>query len=115
MMRQRKKTAKKLCWLIRFLLKCSHVSGEGSAAFCKMQSDSEIAAGGMTLANLDSAIETYFLEELNCALDFDVTDAIDKLAAMQLVEQNGDVFVARTLKDAVKILDDYWDNIYQPV
>ncbi|MCZ8531313.1 TMEM143 family protein [Alteromonas sp. PRIM-21] len=98
-----------------FLLKCSRVSGEGSAAFCKMQSDSEIAAGGMTLANLDSAIETYFLEELNCALDFDVTDAIEKLVAMQLVEQNGDVFVARTLKDAVKILDDYWDNIYQPV
>lgn len=98
-----------------FLLKCSRVSGEGSAAFCKMQSDSEIAAGGMTLANLDSAIETYFLEELNCALDFDVTDAIEKLVAMQLVEQDGDVFVARTLKDAVKILDDYWDNIYQPV
>lgn len=98
-----------------FLLKCSRVSGEGSAAIWKMQSDSEIAAGGMTLANLDSAIETYFLEELNCALDFDVTDAIEKLVAMQLVEQNGDVFVARTLKDAVKILDDYWDNIYQPV
>ncbi|CAB9492860.1 TMEM143 family protein [Alteromonas macleodii] len=98
-----------------FLLKCSRVSSEGSAAFCKMQSDSEIAAGGMTLANLDSAIETYFLEELNCALDFDVTDAIEKLVSMQLVEQNGDVFVARTLKDAVKILDDFWDNIYQPV
>ncbi len=34
---------------------------------------------------------------------------------MELVEQDGDVFVARPLNDAVKILDDYWDNIYQPV
>jgi len=34
---------------------------------------------------------------------------------MELVEQYGDIFVARALNDAVKILDDYWDNIYQPV
>ena len=98
-----------------FLFKCGNVSDEGSAAFLKMQSGSEIAAGGMTLSTLDSAIETYFLEELNCALDFDVTDAITKLVDMELVEQNGDIFVARALNDAVKILDDYWDNIYQPV
>ena len=69
----------------------------------------------MTLATLDSVIESYFLENLDCALDFDVTDAITKLVDMKLVEQDGDVFVARTLNDAVKILDDYWDNIYQPV
>ena len=98
-----------------FLLRCSNVFDEGSASFCKMRTGSEIAAGGMTLATLDSAIETYFLEEHNCALDFDVTDAIDKLVAMELVEKSGDVFVARALNDAVKILDDYWDNIYQPV
>ncbi|CAA0334482.1 conserved hypothetical protein [Alteromonas infernus] len=98
-----------------FLLRCSNVFDEGSASFCKMRTGSEIAAGGMTLATLDSAIETYFLEEHNCALDFDVTDAIDKLVAMDLVEQNGDIFAARALNDAVKILDDYWDNIYQPV
>ena len=98
-----------------FLLKCREVSVEGGAAFCAVRAEREIAAGGMTLATLDSAIETYFLEEHNCALDFDVTDAIDKLVAMDLVEQNGDIFAARALNDAVKILDDYWDNIYQPV
>lgn len=98
-----------------FLPKCREVSVEGGAAFCAVRAEREIAAGGMTLATLDSAIETYFLEEHNCALDFDVTDAIDKLLAMELVEQNGDIFAARALNDAVKILDDYWDNIYQPV
>lgn len=97
-----------------FLLKCGNVSDEGSAAFCKMQSGSEIAAGGMTLATLDSVIEMYFFEEFNCALDFDVTDAINKLVKMELVEQSGEVFVARPLNAAVKILDDYWDDIYQP-
>ena len=69
----------------------------------------------MTLATLDSVIESYFLEELDCALDFDVADAINKLVDMELVEQDGDVFVARPLNDAVNTLDDYWDNIYQPV
>lgn len=98
-----------------FLLKCSEVSVEGGAAFCEVRTEREIAAGGMVLTTLDSAIETYFLEELNCALDFDVSDAIDKLLTMELVERNGDVYVARTLHAAVKILDDYWDNIYQPV
>jgi hypothetical protein len=60
-------------------------------------------------------IESYFSEELDCALDFDVTDAINKLVDMELVEQDGDVFVARPLNGAVNTLDDYWDNIYQPV
>ncbi|CAI2388945.1 MULTISPECIES: TMEM143 family protein [Alteromonas] len=98
-----------------FLLKCSEVSVEGGAAFCAVRAEREIAAGGMTLATLDSVIESYFSEELDCALDFDVTDAISKLVDMELVEQYGDIFVARALNDAVKILDDYWDNIYQPV
>ena len=98
-----------------FLLRCSKVSAEGDAALCSAQAEHEVVAGGMTLATLDSVIEAYFLEELDCALDFDVTDAIDKLVDMDLVERSGDVFIARGLNDAVKILDDYWDNIYQPV
>ena len=98
-----------------FLLRCSKVSAEGDAALCSAQAEHEVVAGGMTLATLDSVIEAYFLEELDCALDFDVTDAIDKLVDMDLVERSGDVFIARGLSDAVKTLDDYWDNIYQPV
>ncbi len=98
-----------------FLLKCSNTFSENAASFGAARSKNEITAGGMTLATLDSVIESYFLENLDCALDFDVTDAITKLVDMKLVEQDGDVFVARTLNDAVKILDDYWDNIYQPV
>ena len=98
-----------------FLLKCSEAFSENSAAFGTSRSEKEIAAGGMTLATLDSVIESYFSEELDCALDFDVTDAINKLVDMELVEQDGDVFVAQPLNDAVKTLDDYWDNIYQPV
>jgi hypothetical protein len=98
-----------------FLLKCSEAFPENSTAFGASRSENEIAAGGMTLATLDSVIESYFSEELDCALDFDVTDAINKLVDMELVEQDGDVFVARALNDAVKTLDDYWDNIYQPV
>jgi len=76
-----------------FLLKCSEVSVEGGAAFYAVRAEREIAAGGMSLGTLDSVIESYFSEELDCALDFDVADAINKLVDMELVEQDGDVFV----------------------
>ena len=88
---------------------------EGGAAFSARGAFRARLPRAATLATLDSVIESYFSEELDCALDFDVTDAISKLMDMELVEQYGDIFVARALNDAVKILDDYWDNIYQPV
>ena len=98
-----------------FLLKCRESSSTENATDSLSRSEVEIAAGGMSLATLDNAIETYFLEELDCALDFDVTDAIEKLVTMELVEKQGDIFIALPLERALKTLDDYWDNIYQPV
>lgn len=69
---------------------------------------------GVSSDALDSHIEQWFKQTHNCELDFDIPDAIEKLIAMKLVTQQHERYVAIPLTEAVKELDDYWDNIYQP-
>ncbi|WP_032096394.1 MULTISPECIES: TMEM143 family protein [unclassified Alteromonas] len=88
---------------------------------------------GMSADELDKEIEAWFEQTHHCTLDFDVSDAIDKLVKMKLVEikpvetkrvetglvatklvdKNNERFTAKPLKNAIKELDEYWDNIYQ--
>jgi Protein of unknown function (DUF3754) len=51
-----------------------------------------LLAGGAPASaeELDRAIEAWFAEHWGCALDFDVTDALRKLAALGLVRRAGD-------------------------
>ena len=70
---------------------------------------------GLTAEALDTQIEQWFKHTHNCELDFDIPDAMEKLIAMKLVTQQHERYVALPLNEAVKELDDYWDNIYQPV
>jgi hypothetical protein len=71
--------------------------------------------GGLTANALDTQIEQWFKHTHSCELDFDIPDAMEKLIAMKLVTQQHERYVALPLNEAVKELDDYWDNIYQPV
>jgi hypothetical protein len=88
---------------------------------------------GMSADELDKEIEAWFKHTHHCTLDFDVSDAIDKLVTMKLVEmkpketglvetgrvdtkledKNNERFTAKPLKSAINELDEYWDNIYQ--
>ncbi|BFT29347.1 hypothetical protein D210916BOD24_05230 [Alteromonas sp. D210916BOD_24] len=68
---------------------------------------------GASASALDSTIEMWFKHEHHCCIDFDVADALNKLLHMSLVIKQDEVFVARALPDAVNILDEYWDSIYQ--
>jgi hypothetical protein len=70
---------------------------------------------GLTADALDTQIEQWFKHTHSCELDFDIPDAMEKLIAMKLVTQQHERYVALPLNEAVKELDDYWDNIYQPV
>ena len=87
----------------------------------------------MSADELDKEIEAWFEHTHNCTLDFDVSDAIDKLVKMKLVDtkpvetglvatkfvetkladKNNVLFTAKPLKSAINELDEYWDNIYQ--
>lgn len=68
---------------------------------------------GITAQKLDEKIECWFKEQHQCELDFDVSDALDKLVRMKIVTQSEGKYSARSLQEASKELDDYWDNIYQ--
>lgn len=62
---------------------------------------------------LDNAIETWFKTHYQCSLDFEITDALDKLVRFNLVEQVDDKFSAISLESAKSCLDNLWDNYYQ--
>ncbi|MFY8275324.1 TMEM143 family protein [Pseudoalteromonas sp. SSDWG2] len=67
---------------------------------------------GLSEEHIDQQIEQWFAQTHNCILDFDVTDALEKLVRMNLVQCTDGRYSARSLPEASKILDDYWDNLY---
>ncbi len=67
---------------------------------------------GLTAQALDEKIECWFKEKYQCAVDFEIADALGKLERMQLVELKADVYHSVALADAKKILDSHWDNIF---
>jgi len=72
---------------------------------------------GLTENQLDENIETWFKANHNCALDFEVDDALQKLKTMNLVtantENNLTTYSAVDTSSAKKTLDSYWDNIFR--
>ena len=66
---------------------------------------------GLTETALDQQIERWFKEVQDCELDFDVADALQKLRNMQLVTCSNQCYFACPQKDAIRILDDHWDNL----
>ncbi len=84
---------------------------------------------GLTEQTLDKAIETWFESKYQCTLDFEIDDALQKLEALQLVTKSSNTrpdnklgtntatnpvtYCAVDLPKAKKILDHYWDNIFQ--
>jgi len=67
---------------------------------------------GLSAIELDKAVELWFQESYQCLLDFEISDALEKLQSMQLVTVEGDRYFALSLKQAKVTLDNYWDNIY---
>jgi hypothetical protein len=68
----------------------------------------------MTEKQLDDLVEEWFEKEHNCSLDFECDDALQKLFALNLVERREDgVLKACDFDDALKRLDERWDNYFQ--
>lgn len=63
--------------------------------------------------SLDDEIEDWLRENFGFDVDFEVDDALGKLEEMRLLlkESNGHLSVS-SIDEALSILDDYWDNIY---
>jgi hypothetical protein len=67
---------------------------------------------GLTSQALDEAIELWFKDKYQCELDFEITDALNKLERMQLVILKNGVYHGVDLAQAKKTLDHHWDNIF---
>ncbi len=67
---------------------------------------------GLDAKSLDQVIESWFMDKYQCHLDFEISDAIEKLIRMQLVSQSGSHYVAIELDKAKQRLDQHWDGIF---
>ncbi|MGB1261843.1 MAG: TMEM143 family protein [Cognaticolwellia sp.] len=67
---------------------------------------------GLSAKVLDETIEHWFQEKYHSALDFEISDALEKLERMKLVELKADIYHAVPLPRAKQILDSHWDNIF---
>ncbi len=63
---------------------------------------------------LDRQIEAWFESNWNCAVDFEIDDALQKLLALGLVEVSADLLTAVDLRRGIQLLDQRWDNYFVP-
>lgn len=68
---------------------------------------------GLSAQMLDEQIETWFKTKYKCELDFEISDALEKLERMHLVTCTNYVYSAINLDHAKTILDERWDNLFQ--
>jgi len=58
-------------------------------------------------------IEDWFESKWDCAIDFDIEDALQKLLAMELVEGSGGMFTAIPLDTGLVKLGRRWDDYFE--
>ncbi len=68
--------------------------------------------GASTPAELDGHCERLMLEHFQVAVDFDIDDALQKLHRDRLVELKNDSYRAIPLQEALRRLDEKWDNYF---
>lgn len=66
----------------------------------------------LALEALDERIEAWLRDRYEADVDFDATDALDKLDRLGLAEREGDVWRATPLPDALRRLDTDWDAYF---
>jgi len=67
---------------------------------------------GLTAHQLDEKIERWFAKKYQCRLDFEISDALNKLERMQIVENKQNKYHALSLVNAKHKLDTHWDNFF---
>jgi glycosyltransferase involved in cell wall biosynthesis len=62
---------------------------------------------------LDQQIESWFVKEFNCELDFDVHDALSKLQHIGLAKEQNSTWTVLPMEKALKRVDEIWDGIFE--
>jgi hypothetical protein len=63
-------------------------------------------------AELDRQVESWLQQSWDCAVDFEIADALRKLRDLGLVEEIDGALVAVPLTTAISVLDRRWDNYF---
>ena len=63
-------------------------------------------------SELDRAIENWFETRWDCAIDFEIDDALQKLLTLGLVEENDGRLGAIPVAEGIRLLDQRWDNYF---
>ena len=71
-------------------------------------------AGPMTRAALDANIENWLLKQWQCAVDFEINDALNKLQVLGLVTDKAGELSAVSIEEGISILDQRWDDYFAP-
>ncbi|MDA8802314.1 TMEM143 family protein [Candidatus Poseidoniales archaeon] len=67
---------------------------------------------GLTEPQLDELVENWLNDTFNVDVDFEVDDAVAKLKTMNLLHENEDKYTVVNPQNALQILDEYWDGLY---
>lgn len=71
------------------------------------------SADGWTEEQLDDYIEIDLERVAGIKVDFEVDDALEKLERMKLVERSGERYRAVPIDEALRRIDEAWDNIFE--
>ena len=64
----------------------------------------------LSAEELDLELEQWIEKTWGCSINFDINDAIEKLQRLELITKTGSQLVAVNLPEAIKRLDQRWDN-----
>ncbi len=68
--------------------------------------------GPLSRSELDRKAEAWMATKWQCAIDFEIDDALEKLIALKLVHAAGGKFTALPLSEGIRVLDQQWDNYF---
>jgi hypothetical protein len=71
-----------------------------------------VADRPLSMVELDRMVEAWFTEHLDCVLDFDVTDGVEKLRRLELITGDDQNLTAAPAGVALERLDARWDGVF---
>lgn len=74
----------------------------------------QTASQPLTKKELDHQVEAWMLEKWDCAIDFEIDDALEKLLKLELVQETNGKISAAPIEVAIKKLHQRWDDYFIP-
>ena len=68
--------------------------------------------GELSAADLDDAVESWFSDQWQMEIDFEVDDGLNKLTRLGLARENEGRYSVVDLDEACRLLDERWDNYF---